>query len=70
MKIEPTLENADQTKNKHNSICNIVLEKTRESAQAADEILHHHTYKLLASGMLLGLAIGYLVTQKCRGCSR
>ena len=70
MKTETKLEHADQTAKQDKSLYKRAVEKTREGAQAADEILHHHTYKLLATGMLMGLVSGFLVSQKCRCCSR
>ncbi len=70
MKTEPKLEHADQTAHQDKSLYNRAVEKTREGAQAADEILHHHTYKLVATGLLVGLVSGFLVSQKCRCCSR
>jgi ElaB/YqjD/DUF883 family membrane-anchored ribosome-binding protein len=70
MKTEDKLEQADQTTKQDKSLYNRALEKTREGAKAADEVVHHHTYKLLATGMLAGLVAGYLVSQKCRCCFR
>jgi ElaB/YqjD/DUF883 family membrane-anchored ribosome-binding protein len=70
MKTETQLKNADQTAEQDKSLYNRALEKTREGAEAADELLHHHAYKLLAMGMLAGLVTGYLVSQRYRCCSR
>jgi ElaB/YqjD/DUF883 family membrane-anchored ribosome-binding protein len=70
MKTEDKLEYTDPTTKQDKALYNRALDKTREGAKAADELLHHHTYKLLAAGMLAGLVTGYLVSQKCRCCSR
>lgn len=70
MKTETQLKNADQTAKQDKSVYNRAVEKTREGAKAADEILHHHAYKLLAMGTLAGFVTGYLVSQKYRCCSR
>jgi ElaB/YqjD/DUF883 family membrane-anchored ribosome-binding protein len=70
MKFEDELEHDDPTANEGKALYNRALEKTREGAKATDEFLHHHTYKLITTGILLGLAVGYLVSQKCRCRSR
>jgi ElaB/YqjD/DUF883 family membrane-anchored ribosome-binding protein len=70
MKTEDKLQQADQTNKQEQSLYNRALEKTRGGAKAADELMHHHTYKLLATGMLVGLVTGYLVSERCRCCSR
>jgi ElaB/YqjD/DUF883 family membrane-anchored ribosome-binding protein len=64
------LEQADQTAKQVKSLYNRAVEKTCEGSKAADDILHHHTYKLLATGMLMGLVAGCLVSHRCRCCSR
>jgi ElaB/YqjD/DUF883 family membrane-anchored ribosome-binding protein len=70
MKTEDLLEQADQTANQVKSLYNRAVEKTCEGSKAADDLFHHHTYKTLAMGMLLGVVTGYLLAQKCRCCSR
>jgi ElaB/YqjD/DUF883 family membrane-anchored ribosome-binding protein len=70
MKTQDILEQADQTAKQVKSLYNRAVEKTCEGSKAADDILHHHTYKLLATGMLMGLVAGCLVSQRCRCCSR
>ena len=70
MKTENKLEQVDQSKNQDNCIYSRALEKTCEGARLANEILHQHTYLLLATGMLAGLVTGYLVSLRCRCCSR
>lgn len=70
MKTQDILEQADQTAKQVKSLYNRAVEKTCEGSKAADDICHHHTYKLLATGMLMGLVAGYLVSQRCRYCSR
>jgi ElaB/YqjD/DUF883 family membrane-anchored ribosome-binding protein len=70
MKTQDILEQADQTAKQVKSLYNRAVEKTREGSKAADDICHHHTYKLLATGMLMGLVAGCLVSQRCRCCSR
>jgi len=63
-------EPADPTAKQDKPLYNRALDKTLEGAKAADELLHHHAYKLITAGMLVGLVGGYLVSQKCRCCSR
>lgn len=70
MKTEDKPGQADQTAKQANSLYNLALEKTREGSKAVDDIFHCHTYKLLATGMLLGLVAGCLASQRCRCCSR
>jgi ElaB/YqjD/DUF883 family membrane-anchored ribosome-binding protein len=70
MKTQDILEQADQTAKQVKSLYNRAVVKTCEGSKAADELLHHHTYKTLATGMLVGLASGYLLAQKCRCGSR
>jgi ElaB/YqjD/DUF883 family membrane-anchored ribosome-binding protein len=70
MKTQDILEQADQTAKQVKSLYNRAVLKTCEGSKAADELLHHHTYKTLATGMLVGLASGYLLAQKCRCVSR
>jgi ElaB/YqjD/DUF883 family membrane-anchored ribosome-binding protein len=70
MKTQDILEQADQTAKPVKSLYNRTMEKTCDGAKAADDLFHHHAYKLLATGMLMGLASGYLLAQKCRWCSR
>jgi ElaB/YqjD/DUF883 family membrane-anchored ribosome-binding protein len=70
MKTEDILEQADQTAKQVKSLYNRAMEKTREGSNAADDLLHQHTYKTLATGMLLGVVTGYCFAQKCRCCSR
>jgi ElaB/YqjD/DUF883 family membrane-anchored ribosome-binding protein len=70
MKTEDILEQVDQTAKQVKSLYNRAVEKTREGSMAADDILHQHAYKLLTTGMLMGLVTGYLLAQKCRCCSR
>ena len=64
------LEQADQTAKQVKSLYNRAVAKTCEGSRAADELLHHHTYKTLATGMLVGMVTGYFLAQKCRCCSR
>jgi len=66
MKTEDLLEQADQAANQVKSLYNRAVEKTCEGSKAADDLFHHHTYKTLAMGMLLGVVTGYLLAQKCR----
>ena len=70
MKTQDIIEQADQTAKQVKSLYNRAVEKTCEGSKAADDILHHHTYKLLATGMLMGFVAGCLISQKCRCCSR
>ena len=70
MKTEDILEQAEQTAKQVTYLYNCALEKTREGSKAADELFHHHTYKLLATGMFVGFIAGCLVSQRCRCCSR
>jgi hypothetical protein len=64
MKTEDKPERANPTATFYNR----AVDKTREGAKAADELLHHHTYMLLAAGILLGSVTGYFVSQKYRCC--
>jgi ElaB/YqjD/DUF883 family membrane-anchored ribosome-binding protein len=70
MKTQDILEQADQTAKQVKSFYNCAVVKTCEGSKAADELLHHHTYKTLATGMLLGVVTGYFFAQKCRCGSR
>ncbi len=70
MKTQDILEQADQTAKQVKSFYNRAVVKTCERSKAADELLHHHTYKTLATGMLLGVVTGYFFAQKCRCGSR
>jgi ElaB/YqjD/DUF883 family membrane-anchored ribosome-binding protein len=70
MKTQDILEQADQTAKQVKSFYNRAVEKTCEGSKAVDDVFHHHTYKLLATGMLMGLVAGCLVSQRCRCCSR
>jgi ElaB/YqjD/DUF883 family membrane-anchored ribosome-binding protein len=70
MQTQDILEQADQTAKQVKSLYNRAVVKTCEGSKAADELLHHHTYKTLATGMLLGVVTGYFFAQKCRCGSR
>jgi ElaB/YqjD/DUF883 family membrane-anchored ribosome-binding protein len=70
MKTEDILEQADQTAKQVKSFYNRTMEKTCDGAKAADDLLHHHTYKTLATGMLVGVFTGYFLAQKGRCCAR
>jgi ElaB/YqjD/DUF883 family membrane-anchored ribosome-binding protein len=70
MKPEDILEQANQTAKQVKSIYNRTVEKTCDGAKAADDLLHHHTYKTLVTGMFVGVVTGYFLAQKCRCCSR
>ena len=70
MKTDDILEQADQTAKHVKSISNRTVERTCDGAKAADDLLHHHTYKTLVTGMLVGVVTGYFIAQKCRCCSR
>jgi ElaB/YqjD/DUF883 family membrane-anchored ribosome-binding protein len=70
MQTQDILEQADQTAKQVKSLYNRAVVKTCEGSKAADELLHHHTYKTLATGMLLGVVTGYFFAQKCRCVSR
>jgi len=45
MKTQDILEQADQTAKQVKSFYNRAVVKTCEGSKAADELLHHHTYK-------------------------
>jgi ElaB/YqjD/DUF883 family membrane-anchored ribosome-binding protein len=70
MKTEDILEQADQTAKQVMSLYNRTVEKTCDGAKAADDLLHHHTYKTLVTGMFVGVVTGYFLAQKCRCSSR
>jgi hypothetical protein len=70
MKTEDKHEHADRPANAAKALCSRILEKTLEGAKASEEMFQRHTHKLLAAGMLLGMATGYLVSQRCRRHSR
>ena len=69
MKTEETSEQANETLEKGKALYNRALEKTRESAKAADEIVHRHAYNVLAAGVITGFLAGFLVSRGGRCCA-
>ena len=45
-----------------------IKEKAVEGAITADEAMHEHPYKAIATGIGLGAIFGYLIARRCR-CS-
>lgn len=70
MKTQDILEQADQTAKQVKSFYNRAVVKTCEGSKAADDLLHHHAYKLLATGMLMGVVTGFFLSERRRYCSR
>jgi ElaB/YqjD/DUF883 family membrane-anchored ribosome-binding protein len=42
-----------------------VRDKAVQTAQAADEVVHEHPYKLIAIGAGVGALIGFVVARRC-----
>jgi ElaB/YqjD/DUF883 family membrane-anchored ribosome-binding protein len=68
-KTEDVSEQANETVEQGKALYNRALEKTREGAKAADEIVHRHAYNVLAAGVVVGFVAGFLVYRGCRCCA-
>jgi ElaB/YqjD/DUF883 family membrane-anchored ribosome-binding protein len=69
MKFEDTSEQAGPAVEQGKALYNRALEKTRESAKAADELVHRHAYNLLAAGLVIGFLAGFVVSRGGRPCT-
>lgn len=68
-KTEETSEHANEAFAQGKALYNRALEKSRESAKTADEIVHRHAYNVLAVGVVVGFVTGFLVSRGCRACA-
>ena len=68
MKTEEASEQVKQTVEQGQALYNRALEKTRESAKAADEIVHRHAYNVLAAGIVVGFVTGIIASRGYRAC--
>jgi ElaB/YqjD/DUF883 family membrane-anchored ribosome-binding protein len=69
MKTEQISEQASQAVEQGKAIYSRALEKTRERAKAADQLVHRNTYNVLVAGIVLGFVTGFLVSRGCRCCA-
>jgi len=68
MKTEEISEQASQAAEHGKAIYNRALEKTREGAKAADDLVHRNAYNVLAAGIVVGFVIGFLASREYRSC--
>ena len=68
-KTEETSGQTNETIEQGKALYNRALEKTREGAKAADEIVHRHAYNVLAAGVVAGFLTGFLVCRGSRCCA-
>jgi len=68
-KIEDISEQANQYGEQGKAFYNLAVEKARESAKAADEIVHRHAYHTLVAGVVFGVLAGFLASRGCRCCA-
>ena len=69
MKNEGISEQVNQAVEQGKALYNEALEKTREGAKAADEIMHRHAYNVLVAGIVVGFLAGFLASRGCRCCA-
>ena len=69
MKTTDTHEAVGEAAQQSNDLRERALEKLREGADAADRVIHRHTYNVLAAGTVLGFVLGFLVSRGCRCCA-
>jgi len=70
MKTEEISEQASQAVEQGKAIYNRALEKTREGAKAADDLVHRNAYNVLAAGIVVGFFLGFLASRECWSCAK
>jgi ElaB/YqjD/DUF883 family membrane-anchored ribosome-binding protein len=68
MKTEDKPKHAVESGKQPQDLPHRALERIRESAGAADRIVHQNTYNVLAAGIVVGFVTGLLVSRSCRYC--
>jgi len=66
MKTPDLHEQIDEVTKQTKHLRDRAVEKIRESAGAADRMMHQNTYNVLAAGAVFGFVIGFLVSRGCR----
>jgi ElaB/YqjD/DUF883 family membrane-anchored ribosome-binding protein len=69
MKTEDTPKQVGATVKQTQDPPHRALERIRESAGAADRIVHQNAYNVLAAGVVVGFVTGLLVSRSCRCCA-
>lgn len=68
MKTKHMTDQVAETIQHGKDLCGQALERTKEGAEAAGDLLRRHTFAVLLAGLAAGFVAGCVCSRTCRCC--